>query len=358
MPPPAPKPEAKTEAKTDAEKAKADDEAKAADEGVDDKKRKEVERDEKTERPGEDSQENDTHPATVKTASDEHRGSVPTIVEPEARQRDSEDTHQGGRQGQTSPTIVDPPPRSPSAVAAEEEQVSSPPNSSGGPPSEDFARKMSGLPSPPPAASSNDKLNADHHNDRHGRRPSMSEPEAQDLLLDAAWDGDLKAAARALRHISHSVCDLRGLTPLHLAAERDHLALAILLLDRGATVHERSDGGRTALHLAARSASSSVVEMLLERGKADPNAATAKGRTALHYAASKAEDGDEERREVLRVLRDWGADPTLEDKVGETARDVAQKREHWDAASTLRRAERKWEEEHRQGWLQRHGFKK
>jgi ankyrin repeat protein len=101
-----------------------------------------------------------------------------------------------------------------------------------------------------------------------------------------------------------------------------------------------------------------MVEMLLERAGADPNAQTAKDRTPLHYAASKAEDGDEERREVLRVLRDWGADPGVEDRDGETARDVAQTRGHWDAAATLRRAEKRWEEEHRQGWLQRHGFMK
>jgi hypothetical protein len=179
-----------------------------------------------------------------------------------------------------------------------------------------------------------------------------------DALLDAAWDGDLDAAVRALRHASPRVADDKGLTPLHLAAERDNLAVAMLLIDRGASVTSRSDGGRTPLHLAARSASAPTVEMLLERGKADANAPTARGRTPLHYAASKAADGDEERREVLRVLRDFGADPTIRDKEGETPRDVAEQRDHWDAAATLRRAEKKWEEDHKQNWLQRHRFMK
>jgi ankyrin repeat protein len=197
---------------------------------------------------------------------------------------------------------------------------------------------------------------SDSAGERSRRESISSDGEAQDVLLDAAWDGDVDAVARALRNAPVNGCDLHGQTPLHLAAERDKLAVAMLLLDRGADVHARSDGGRTPLHLAARSASSSTVETLLERGGSDPNARTAKGRTALHYAASAARDGDEERREVLRILRDWGADPTVEDRDGETARDVAQKRSHWDAASTLKRAERRWDEEHKQNWLQRHGF--
>lgn len=297
------------------------------------------------------------HPATTKTAADSPRPSIPTIVTPpEPQVKEKADGATKTKQDEETGSIS-PPPRSPSAVAAEEDNVGSPPMSAG---SDAVPRKAPNLPTPPPTALGDEKkVKEDERPGSSDKRGSIaSEEEAQDLLLDAAWDGDLDSAARALRYVSHTVCDMRGLTALHLASERDNLAVAILLLDRGADPQARSDGGRTALHLAARSASASMVEMLLERGKSDPNVQTAKGRTPLHYAASKAEDGEEERREVLRVLRDWGADPTIEDKEGETARDVAQKREHWDAASTLRRAERKWEDEHKQGWLQRHGFLK
>lgn len=296
-----------------------------------------------------------THPATTKTASDSPRPSIPMIVTPDIKERKADGVTKTDDDEETG--SISPPPRSPSAVAAEEDLISSPPMSAG---SDTISRKPSVVPTPTPAKTGEDMVDkeADRPAPRDKRGIIASEAEAQDILLDAAWDGDLDAAARALRHVSHGVCDMRGLTALHLAAERDKLAVAILLLDRGADPQARSDGGRTPLHLAARSASASMVEMLIERGKSDTNASTAKGRTPLHYAASKAEDGEDERREVLRVLRDWGADPTTEDKEGETARDVAQKREHWDAASTLRRAERKWEEEHKQGWLQRHGFLK
>ncbi|KAM0424421.1 hypothetical protein ACHAPT_010342 [Fusarium lateritium] len=192
------------------------------------------------------------------------------------------------------------------------------------------------------------------------KAPEQPEPadDPEDVLLDAAWNGDIGACGEALRHASPLTRDLQGLTPLHLAAERDHLAIAMLLLDHGADCKARANGGRTPLHLAARFGSAAMVEFLVDDGRADPNARTTDGRTPLHYAASAAEDGDDERREVVRILRDWRADPTIEDNRGRTPRDVAQKRDYWDVSSTLRRAEKRWEEEHNPNWLQRHGFMK
>ncbi|KAF4453682.1 hypothetical protein F53441_3691 [Fusarium austroafricanum] len=184
----------------------------------------------------------------------------------------------------------------------------------------------------------------------------IEDPEEQ--LLDAAWNGDVQACNAALRHASPSTRDQQGFTPLHLAAERDHLAIAMLLLDNGASINARANGGRTPLHLACRYASAALVEFLVDDAKADVNARTTDGRTPLHYAASAAEDGDGERREIVRVLRDWRADPTVEDNKGRTPRDVAQKRDYWDVSATLRRAEKKWEEEHHQNWFQRHGLKR
>lgn len=179
-------------------------------------------------------------------------------------------------------------------------------------------------------------------------------PNSGDILLDAAWEGDVKTVANCIRQAPPSSCDVNGLTPLHLAVERDHMAVAMFLLDHGADVHARADGGCMPLHLAARYASAATVEMLIDRGKADPNAQTTDGRTALHYAARSAEDGLTERREVIRALRDLGANPTLRTRRGELPRDVAQKRDFWDAAATLRRAEQKWEQQQQQRQQQQH----
>ncbi|KLP09246.1 uncharacterized protein LW94_14547 [Fusarium fujikuroi] len=189
-------------------------------------------------------------------------------------------------------------------------------------------------------------------------RPPAPIEDPEEILLDAAWNGDIQACNSALRHASPSTRDQNGFTPLHLAAERDHLAIAMLLLGSSANPNARANGGRTPLHLAARYASAALVELLVDDAHADPNARTTDGRTPLHYAASVAEDGDDEKREVIRVLRDWKADPTIKDNKGRTARDVAQKRDFWDASATLRRAEKRWEEEHHQNWFQRHGLKR
>ncbi|EHK24074.1 ankyrin [Trichoderma virens Gv29-8] len=181
--------------------------------------------------------------------------------------------------------------------------------------------------------------------DSHNTNPP---PNPKDVLLDAAWEGDVKTVANCLRQAPPDSCDPHGLTPLHLAVECDHMAVAMYLLDHGADVHARADGGCMPLHLAARYASAATVEMLIERGKADPNCQTTDGRTPLHYAARSAEDGEAERREVIRALRDLGANPTIRNRRGELARDVAQKRNYWDAAATLSRAEHKWEQQQQQ----------
>ncbi|KAL7953461.1 ankyrin [Trichoderma compactum] len=173
-------------------------------------------------------------------------------------------------------------------------------------------------------------------------------PNPKDVLLDAAWEGDVKTVANCMRQAPPDSCDPHGLTPLHLAVERDHMAVAMYLLDHGANVHARADGGCMPLHLAARYSTAATVEMLIERGKADPNCQTTDGRTPLHYAARSAEDGDAERREVIRALRDLGANPTIQNRRGELARDVAEKRDYWDAAATLSRAEQRWEQRQQQ----------
>jgi hypothetical protein len=76
-----------------------------------------------------------------------------------------------------------------------------------------------------------------------------------------------------------------GLTPLHLAAVEDSVAVAALLVCWGADIDARAESGATPLHWAAVSGSNRVAELLIERG-ADVNARDKMGRTPLHYASN------------------------------------------------------------------------
>ena len=57
-----------------------------------------------------------------------------------------------------------------------------------------------------------------------------------------------------------------GLTPLHTAAYKDQRDAAVLLLDAGARVDDRSGPGETALHRAAYRGHTSMCKLFLSRG--------------------------------------------------------------------------------------------
>ena len=130
-------------------------------------------------------------------------------------------------------------------------------------------------------------------------------------------------------------------TALHLAAERKDVHLATKLLDRGADLAITDKQGHTALHTAAaqnprtdkgRSEQAIVVETLAKRSddkvlnKKDKN-----GQTALHLAAERGQD-----RAVGALLKS-GADTSIVNTKGETAKDLAQAYGDNVKSPTLRR---------------------
>jgi uncharacterized protein len=72
-------------------------------------------------------------------------------------------------------------------------------------------------------------------------------------------------------------------TPLHSACAIVSYSLTQLLLDNGADVNARQQGGVTPLHSAAHHGATELVRLLIERG-ADINATTDTGETALSFA--------------------------------------------------------------------------
>ena len=92
--------------------------------------------------------------------------------------------------------------------------------------------------------------------------------EAARLLLEHGADPKALSTNEAVR-----------VPPLGTAAFVRSVPLARLLLDSGANVNGRGDGGFTALHSAAQNGDEDFARLLLERG-ADPSLATEDGKLA------------------------------------------------------------------------------
>ena len=135
-------------------------------------------------------------------------------------------------------------------------------------------------------------------------------PLAEKLLTE---EGSMNMAKRF-----HSIDqkDARGWTALHWAAEKGHLAMARLLLEKGADINAKDDDDETALHRAAWSGYDGVVRLLLEKG-ADINAKSCDNETALYSAANFGHKG------VIRLLLEKGADINAKDFRGYTALHIA-----------------------------------
>ncbi|XP_014730313.1 PREDICTED: 2-5A-dependent ribonuclease [Sturnus vulgaris] len=101
-----------------------------------------------------------------------------------------------------------------------------------------------------------------------------------------------------------------GWTPLHIAVQNNEVELVQLLLDRGADLHARKDNGGTAFTEAGIAGNVEILELLLERGS-DINYHDINGFTAFMEAAWYG------REEALRFLHSRGAQVNLRRKTSE-----------------------------------------
>jgi ankyrin len=108
-------------------------------------------------------------------------------------------------------------------------------------------------------------------------------------------------------------------TPNWDEIESQKIAILKILLEKGANINVRNSEGATPLHQAAGGGSANIVKWLIENG-AEVNALDNKLQTPLHCTATYAGYKGEE---VVKILLGNGADPSIKNIDGKTARFLA-----------------------------------
>uniref|UniRef100_A0AAR2ISU4 Poly [ADP-ribose] polymerase n=1 Tax=Pygocentrus nattereri TaxID=42514 RepID=A0AAR2ISU4_PYGNA len=127
-------------------------------------------------------------------------------------------------------------------------------------------------------------------------------------LFEACRNGDVSRVKRLVDSVNVNAKDMAGRksTPLHFAAGFGRKDVVEHLLQTGANVHARDDGGLIPLHNACSFGHAEVVSLLLCQG-ADPNARDNWNYTPLHEAAIKGKIdvciGEYKKDELLEAAR-------------------------------------------------------
>lgn len=138
-----------------------------------------------------------------------------------------------------------------------------------------------------------------------------------DCELDDLWEEDSLFEANPAIFTHPHLADASGLTPLHLAAEKDYghaiKKLVPLLTDAHEVKDERQ---RTPLHIAAKYGKYDAAKVLLKQG-CPIDAVDARGKTALIIGCQKGE------YEVVIEVSRFGPDASIQDKRGKNALEYA-----------------------------------
>lgn len=139
------------------------------------------------------------------------------------------------------------------------------------------------------------------------------------FFVNDARSGHLEQVVAALDHgVPVDSVDAVDQTALLAAASKNHLAIAKLLLDRGANPEYRDPAGWTPLiHATYFGSSLELISLLVEKG-ANVNTQNDRGVTALYLAAAGGHEA------YVQHLLKLGADPKLATKSGYTPLRVAQ----------------------------------
>jgi ankyrin repeat protein len=145
-----------------------------------------------------------------------------------------------------------------------------------------------------------------------GVTPDSKHSSSRTALILAAESNDTLTMRLLLRFGADiSARDCFGRTALHVA---DDLESTYLLITHGAEVNARDQMGRTPIHYAY---APDVIELLATHG-ANVNNIDKNGETPLHHAATCGE------LSAIRAFIKLGADPTIQDQRGWTAKRAAE----------------------------------
>ena len=156
---------------------------------------------------------------------------------------------------------------------------------------------------------------------------------------DCHAPGGLRAAVEAgdLNLVNHFIAEHgadvneasgSGVTPLHLAANGGHVAIAVTLIAEGADVNLKNDDDETPLYWAAGGGYAVIVAALLAR-RAEVDAKNDEGQTPLHWAARNG------RAAVVVALLAGGADVNAKNDDGEAPLHLAADGGHAVVVATL-----------------------
>ncbi len=128
-----------------------------------------------------------------------------------------------------------------------------------------------------------------------------------EALFRSIENGDFAEFSRLVdTGIDLSTKNKLGETPLYVAAEKDQLEMAKLLIAKGANARAQTPNGESVLHAAAMIESVALMTALIEAG-ADKNSANNDGETPLHWAAMTG------TFLAVKALADAGADLDVQD---------------------------------------------
>ncbi|XP_067644443.1 ankyrin-2 isoform X3 [Eurosta solidaginis] len=145
----------------------------------------------------------------------------------------------------------------------------------------------------------------------------------------AAKKDDVKAATLLLDNDHNpDVTSKSGFTPLHIASHYGNQAIATLLIQKGSDVNFAAKHNISPLHVAAKWGKTNMVSLLLEKG-ANIEAKTRDGLTPLHCAARSGHE------QVVDMLLERGAPISAKTKNGLAPLHMAAQGEHVDAARIL-----------------------